>query len=327
MKKKAIIFGITGQDGSYLAEILISKGYKVYGIVRKSATGNLENIIHLVDNKKVFNKQLFLLKGDLLDVNSIYRVITDVKPDEIYNEADQDHVGWSYDIPSYSMDITSSSVVKILEAIKAIKPDIKYFQPCSSNMFGITKTKYLNEDSAFNPQSIYAIGKVSAFHTVNYYRNTFNLYCSAGIFFNHESPRRQTEYVSRKITNTVAKIYYKKINELSLGDTSAIIDWGYAKEYMEAAYKILQLNQSQNFIIGTGYSYSVNEFMEEAFNYVGLNSNNYLKINKKLIRPSKTSPLLADNKKAKKIIKFNPKIFGKKLVHKMMEHDLKIEKA
>ena len=236
MKKKALIFGVTGQDGSYLAEILVNKGYKVFGVYRKSSTGNLINLNNLILNPKIFNKSFYLIKGDLLDVMSINRIIKEVKPDEIYNEADQDHVGWSYEIPYYSIDITATSVVKILEAIKLFKPDAKYFQPCSSNMFGLSKNKFQNEKTQFNPQSIYAIGKVSAYHTVRYYRDIFGLRCYTGIFYNHESPRRRIEYVSRKITNTAARIYLKKQNHISLGDTSVTIDWGYAREYMEAAY-------------------------------------------------------------------------------------------
>ncbi len=326
MKKKALIFGVTGQDGSYLADILINKGYKVYGVYRKSSTGNLENLNHLIVDNKIFNKSFFLLKGDLLDVMAINRIIKEVRPDEVYNEADQDHVGWSYEIPGYSIDITATSVVKILEAIKLFQPEAKYFQPCSSNMFGITKQKFQNEKSPFNPQSIYAIGKVSAFHTVNYYRSVFGLRCYCGIFYNHESPRRRLEYVSRKITNTAARIYLKKQDYISLGDTNVTIDWGYAKEYMEVAYSIMQLDTPDDFVIGTGYPYTLKNFLKDTFSFFGLNYKKHLKIDKKLFRPSKTSILLADNSKLKKAIDFQPKIYGKKLVKLLAEYDLSIEK-
>lgn len=326
MKKKALIFGVTGQDGSYLAEILVKKGYKVYGVYRKSATGNLINLSDLISNSKVFNKSFFLLKGDLLDVMSINRIIKEINPHEIYNEADQDHVGWSYEIPNYSIDITATSVVKILEAIKLFNPEIKYFQPCSSNMFGLTKKKFQNEKTQFNPQSIYAIGKVSAFYTINYYRDIYGLRCYSGIFYNHESPRRRIEYVSRKITNTAAKIYLKKQDSISLGDINVTLDWGYAKEYMEAAYKIMQLDKPDDFVVGTGYSYTLKNFLRDTFEYFGMDYKNYLKIDKKLIRPSKTSTLLADNTKLKKAINFKPIFYGKKLVHLLSEYDLQLEK-
>lgn len=323
--KKALIFGVTGQDGSYLTEILLEKGYSVYGMIRKSATGNTKNIEHLINNKKIFGKKFFLEKGDLKDTTSIYRIVSKIKPDEIYNEADQDHVGWSYEMVDYSSDITGAAVGRILEIIKQLDRDIKFFQPCSSNMFGRTEIIPQNENTPFNPLSPYAIAKTMAFYYTKYYREAFGLFASSAIFYNHESPRCTTEYVTRKITSTVAKIALRKENKLMLGDTSAKIDWGYAKEYMEAAWKILQLKNSDDFVIATGEAHSVYEFAEEAFKLVNLDISKHLLIDKKLLRPTKTNLLLGDTKKAREVFGFRPKTKFKRLVKIMVDYDLKLE--
>ena len=208
--KKALILGVTGQDGSYLADILLGKGYEVHGLIRKSATGNTNNIQHLIDEENIFNSSFFLHRGDLLDTTSLYRIFSDVNPDEIYNEADQDHVRWSYDMVGYSSEITAVAVARILETIKQINPNIKYFQPLTSNMFGISNVDKQNELTPFNPQSPYAIAKTFAYYTTRYYRETFGIHASTAIFYNHESPRRTPEYVTRKITQSVARIYLGK---------------------------------------------------------------------------------------------------------------------
>ena len=323
--KRALIFGITGQDGSYLAEILLSKGYEVHGLVRRSATGNTKNIEHLLkDNQKV-DKTLFIHRGDLADPISLYKTILQVKPDEIYNEADQDHVAWSYDMVGYSADITASAPARILEIINQADKNIRFFQPCTSNMFGEAIETPQNENTRFNPMSPYACSKVSAYYFSKYYRKSHGIFASTAILYNHESPRRTQEYVTRKITSSVARIYLGKQEKLELGDISAKIDWGYAREYMEAAHSILQLDEPDDFIIATGETHSVEEFVEEAFNFVGLNANKYLEINKKYLRPSKTSTLVGDISKAREKFDFNPKIKFKELVHLMVEADLKIE--
>ena len=196
--KTALIFGVTGQDGSYLSEILLQKGYQVHGVIRKSATGNLRNIQHLIDQ----NRDNFILhRGDLADTSSISRIISAVLPDEIYNEADQDHVRWSYDLSEYAIDITAGGVVRILESIRLFSPKSKFFQPCSSNMFGITDSLTQNESTQFNPQSPYAIAKTTAYYTTKFYRETHGLFATTAILYNHESPRRTDDYVSRKITS------------------------------------------------------------------------------------------------------------------------------
>jgi len=318
--KKALIFGITGQDGSYLAEILLEKGYEVHGLIRRSATGNKKNIMHLLD-------KITLHKGDLADPTSIYRIISTVKPDEIYNEADQDHVSWSFDSVGYSCDITGAAVGRILEIIKQINPKIKYFQPVSSNMFGQAVENPQTEKTPFKPQSPYAAAKAFAFVLCQYYREVFGMYVSTGIFYNHESPRRTEEYVTRKITKAATRISLGLQNKLLLGNLDTKIDFGYAKEYMEAAWNIMQLEKPDDFIICTEETHSVKEFLEEAFKAVGLNSSDYVEFDPRFARPGNTSSLIGDTSKARKMFGFNPKYKFKELVKLMVEHDLEEAKT
>jgi len=325
--KKALILGVTGQDGSYLAEILLEKGYEVHGMVRKSATGNTRNINHLIEDSRLFDHRFFLCRGDLADPISLYRIISSVKPDEIYNEADQDHVKWSFDMVSYTADITGASVGRILEIIRQIDPSIRFFQPCTSNMFGKTENSFQNENTLINPQSPYACSKALAYYFTKHFREAFGLFASTAIFYNHESPRRTDEYVTRKITKSVAKIACGKQEKLVLGDLNARIDWGYAKEYMEAAWQILQLENPDDFVIATGEAYSVKEFVDEAFSIVDLDPKDYVISDKKFFRPTKTSVLIGDTTKAKEKFDFKIKTDFKQLVRIMVEADLEIEKA
>ncbi len=323
--KKALILGVTGQDGSYLAEILLEHGYQVHGMYRKSATGNTKNIEHIISNDKIYNNNFFLHRGDLADPTSIYRIINLIEPDEIYNEADQDHVSWSYDMVGYSSDITASAVGRLLEIIRQINPKIKFFQPCTSNMFGKTDVHLLNENSKFNPQSPYAIAKTFAYYMSNYYRDSYGMHVSTAILFNHESPRRPIDYLSRKVTKAVSRIYLGKQSELILGDTGASIDWGYAKEYMYAVHQILQLDKPDDYIIATGVSHTVKQFVEKSFNYLGLDSNKYVFSSPDFVRPTKTSTLIGDISKAKKDFNFDPKVDLDKLIKIMIDSDLKSE--
>ena len=323
MKKKALILGITGQDGSYLAELLLKKNYIVHGMVRRSATGNTKNIDHIIKNKKIFNRYFFLHKGDLLDAGSINTVIYKIKPDEIYNFADQDHVGWSFEIPSYSFRTTALSTVEILEILKNIDKKIKYFHPISSNIFGLTDSKIQNEKTTPNPNSIYALAKATAFQACRMYSRIYNLFICGAIFYNHESPRRSTEYVSQKIVKSACEIYYGKKNYLYLGDLKAQIDWGYAKDYVEYAWKIMQLKKPDFFVIATGQTYNVEYFVKKCFSYVGLDYKKYVKIDKKLIRPSKTNVLKGDTTKAKRIIRYKLKTKIHDLIKIMMDSELK----
>ena len=319
-KKNIIIFGVTGQDGSFMARLLLEKKFIVHGIVRKSSTGNLDNIKDIL-NKKNF----FIHPGDLLDLISVEKILKTINPIEIYNFADKDHVRWSFDIPSYSFDVTGSSVVKLLELIKNHSPKAKFFQPFSSNIFGIRNKKKQNEKDGFSPLSIYALGKVTAYYACKMYRDVYGLKVYGAIFYNHESEIRPEEYVTRKITKSVSRIFYNKQKKLFLGNVKSKIDWGYAKDYVKAAYKIMQLKKPDVFIIGTGKTHTIEYFAKKCFEYVGLNYKKYLKINKKLLRPSKTSSLKADISKAKKVFNFKIETDLRKIISIMMEHDLKNE--
>lgn len=312
---RVLIFGINGQDGSYLAELLLEKGYEVHGLIRRSATGNLGNVEPLMT-------KIQLHYGDLADPVSMAQIVNTVRPDEIYNEADQDHAGISFKIPSYNYDVTGSAVGRMLEIVRNIDPGIKIFQPVTSNMFGNTQICPQNESTPFSPMNPYSCAKVFAYNLCNMYREAYGMFVGVGIFFNHESPRRTDSYVTRKITKTVAKIKAGLENELVLGDMSAQIDWGYAKEYMQAAWNIMQLDKSDTFIIGTGEVHSVEDFVNEAFRYVGLDSRKYVRSNKDLLRPAQNSILRADISKAKKAFGFEPKVKFKELVKIMMDHDL-----
>jgi GDPmannose 4,6-dehydratase len=321
--RKALIFGVTGQDGSYLAELLLEKGYEVHGLYRKSSTGNTSNIKHLMHDAGVYGKKFFLHRGDLSDPTSLYRVISEVRPHEIYNEADQDHVRWSYDMVGYSSDITGAAVGRILEIIRQIDPGIRYFQPCTSNMFGITESEIQNETTPFNPQSPYAVGKTFAYFMTRYYRQAFGMHVSTAILYNHESPRRTPEYVTRKISQSVARIVLGKQDSLVLGDMSARIDWGYAREYMQAAWSMLQQDSPDDYVIATGEAHSVEEFVWEAFRYVNLDPAKYVKTSAEFIRPTKTSALIGDSFKAKTSFGFTPAVRFPDLVKLMVEADLK----
>ena len=321
MKKKILILGVTGQDGSFISKFLLKKNFQVYGLVRKSATGNLKNIKNLIENSN-----FKICHGDLLDLISIEKIIREIKPDEIYNFADQDHVRWSFELPSYSFDVTGSSVIKLLEIIRNHSPKSKFFQPLSSNMYGGSKSNKQNEREPFSPLSIYALGKVTAFYACEMYRKVYNLKVYNAIFYNHESEVRPEEYVTRKITKSAARIYYGKQKKIHLGDISAKIDWGYAKDYVESAYKIMQLKKPDYFIIGSGRSFSVEYFLKKSFEFIGLNYKKYLVINKKLLRPSKNTTLVADTSKAKKMFGYKNITNLDQLISIMMKNDLDLEK-
>jgi len=321
MKKKILILGVTGQDGSLLADYLTKKKFQVFGLIRKSSNRNYENI------KKLINKKNFkLIQGDILDFISIENMIRQIKPNEIYNFADQDHVRWSSEIPTYSFDVTARSVFNILNIIKIHSPKSKYFQPFSSNMFGDTKKTKINEQDSFSPLSVYALSKVTAFHICEYFKRVHNLKIYGAIFFNHESERRTSEYVSRKITQSAVRIFLKKQKNLFLGDINTKIDWGYAKDYVIAANKMMQIKKPDFFVIGAGKAHSIQYFVRKSFEYLGLNYKKYLKIDKKLIRKVKNKTLVADNKKAKKFFKFKPTTSLDKLIKIMIQNDLRIEK-
>lgn len=314
MKKRALILGITGQDGSYLAELLLSKGYEVHGLVRRSSTGNTRNIDHILD-------KIIVQAGDLSDATSLYRIIRDSSPDEIYNEADQDHAGWSYHAVDYASDITGSAVGRLLEIIRQLNPKIRYFQPLTSNMFGKTSICPQNEDTPLRPQSPYACAKVYAWMLTKFYREVHGIFAACAILYNHESPRRTDSYVSRKIVKAAVNISRGRQKSLALGNIDIPIDFGYAMDYVYAIWQILHLSQPDDFVIGTGEGHTVREFAVEAFRIVGLDAAKYIRIDKNLIRPGKTSTLIADTSKAKKIFGFVPKVRFKALIELLVENE------
>lgn len=320
--KRALVLGATGQDGSYLVELLLEKGYEVHAMVRRSATGNTRNIDHLLRDDSVLGRRLFVHRGDLADTTSLYRIISDVTPDELYNEADQDHVAWSYAMPDYSYDITGAAVGRILEIIRQVNRRIRFFQPCTSNMFGKPAEVPQRETTPFNPQSPYACAKILAYTLVRYYREAYGIFAANAILFNHESPRRTEEYVTRKITRAVARIKAGLQDRLTVGDTTARIDWGYAREYMEAAWNILQLDKPDDFIIASGEAHSVREFVEEAFSLVALDPDRYVVSDTALLRPTSTGLLVGDITKARDTFGFEPKVKFRELVRLMVEADM-----
>jgi GDPmannose 4,6-dehydratase len=313
---KALVLGVTGQDGSYLAEVLLDKGYEVHGMVRRSATGNTRNIEHLLDT-------IVLHRGDLADTTSLYRIIKTVQPRELYNEADQDHVRWSFDTPEYSYDITGAAVGRLLEIVRQVDPSIRVFQPCTSNMFGKATESPQTEDTAFRPQSPYACAKLLAYVLARHYREAYGMFVSTAILYNHESPRRTEEYVTRKITKAAARIKVGLQDRLLLGDLSAVVDWGYAREYMEAAWRILQQETPDDYIIATGEAHTVREWLDTAFELAGLRADDYVSIDAGLLRPASTMQLVGDASKARRAFGFDPQVKFRKLIEVMLAADLR----
>ncbi|MBI4845874.1 MAG: GDP-mannose 4,6-dehydratase [Candidatus Omnitrophica bacterium] len=320
--KKALITGITGQDGSYLAELLLSKGYEVHGIIRRASTFNTGRIDNIYQDVHESSKRLFLHYGDLSDGEQISSIIYNLRPDEIYHLGAQSHVRVSFDMAEYTGNITGLGTVRILEALRRSKNKIKFYQASSSEMFGAAKPPQ-NELTAFKPRSPYACAKVYAYWLVNNYREGYNIFASNGILFNHESPRRGETFVTRKITRAVAAIMAGKQDCLYLGNLAAKRDWGFAPEYLEAMWKILQQKKAGDFVIGTGQSHSVKEFVEEVFKYAGLNWKKYVKIDKRYFRPTEVESLIADFSKAKKALKWKPQIMFKDLVKIMVDADMR----
>ena len=313
---RVLILGINGQDGSYLAEILLEKGYEVHGVIRRTATGNLRNIQHIED-------KVHLHYGDLTEPVSLHQIVNDVRPHEVYNEADQDHAGLSFKIPAYNYDVTGSAVGRLLEIIRQVDPSIRCFQPVTSNMFGQTAEDPQNERTPFNPVNPYSCAKVFAYHLCHMYRAVYGMHVSVAIFFNHELPRRTEHYVSRKITRSAARIKAGLQDKLVLGDLSALVDWGYAPEYMEAAWRILQLDKPDTFVIGTGEVHTVQDFVQEVFSRADLDVGSKVESSAALLRQAQNSVLRADITKASEVFGFEPKVKFKDLIKIMLDHDTK----
>lgn len=313
--KKVIITGITGQDGSYLAEFLLSKNYKVYGMVRRSSTENFERIEHIKDKIEFYH-------ADLLDFSSLVEMIDEIRPDEVYNLAAQSFVPTSWKQPILTGEFTALGVTRLLEAIKLIDKKIKFYQASSSEMFGKVLEIPQKETTPFYPRSPYGVAKVYGhFITVNY-RESYDIFACSGILFNHESPRRGREFVTRKITEGVAKIKLGMIDKLHLGNLDAKRDWGYAGDYVKAMYMMLQQEKPSDYVIATGETHSVKEFVQLAFERVGLDYKDFVVIDKAFFRPAEVDQLVGDYSKAKKILGWEPTVSFKELVNMMVDSDL-----
>lgn len=318
MTKRALISGITGQDGSYLAELLLEKGYEVHGIVRRSSTETFERISHLTG-------QIELHQADLLDQVSLLSTVRVCAPSEIYNLAAQSFVPTSWVQPSLTGEFTALGVTRMLEAVRVVDPTIRFYQASSSEMYGRVQETPQNEGTDFYPRSPYAVAKLYGHWITVNYRESYDLFAVSGILFNHESPRRGREFVTRKISETVAKIKLGLQDELRLGNTDAMRDWGYAKEYVEAMWLMLQQDHPTDFVIGTGKQNSVRECFEAAFGYVGLDPGDFVKSDPKLVRPAEVDTLLADPTKAREQLGWSARTSFKELVEIMLESDLQAQ--
>ncbi|MEO6077413.1 MAG: GDP-mannose 4,6-dehydratase [Candidatus Andersenbacteria bacterium] len=317
MSKNALITGITGQDGSYLAELLLEKGYTVYGLVQRSANYQFENIEHIL-------KDITLLTGDLGDSSSLIRAVKESQPDEVYNLAAQSFVKASWDIPELTGDATGVGVTRVLEAIRNMKPDARFYQASSSEMFGKVMEVPQKETTPLYPRSPYGVAKVYGHYATINYRESFDLFACSGILFNHESPRRGREFVTRKIANGVARIKAGLDSKLVMGNTDAKRDWGFAGDYVEAMWLMLQQDTAQDFVVGTGETHSVEEFLELAFSHVDLSWKDYVVQDQEFMRPAEVDLLIADPTKAKQILGWEPKVSFPELVSMMVESELKL---
>lgn len=337
--KKALITGITGQDGSYLAELLLKKGYVVYGIIRRSSSFNTDRIDHIFQDPHEINKRLILLYGDLTDSGSINSIIQEIQPDEVYNLGAQSHVRVSFDVPEYTSETVAMGALRLLEAIHKYCPNAKYYQASSSEMFGLVQENPQKETTPFYPRSPYGVGKVFAFWMTKNFREAYDMFATNGILFNHESPRRGGTFVTRKITRAIANMQAGTQEKLYLGNLEAKRDWGYAGDYVEGMWRILQQDKPDDFVLATGETHSVREFVEEAFKHAnmeiewkgeGVKEKGYDKKSKKVLieidpryfRPTEVDVLLGDASKAKKILAWEPKVKFKELVHMMVDSDI-----
>ncbi|MBM3860632.1 MAG: GDP-mannose 4,6-dehydratase [Verrucomicrobia bacterium] len=325
--KRALITGITGQDGSYLAELLLQKGYEVHGIIRRASTFNTERLDPIYQDPHVQGVRFFLHYGDLSDSVNLVKLLYELKPDEIYHLGAQTHVRVSFDIPEYTADITAVGAIRILEAIRETGVKPRFYQASSSEMFGKVAEVPQRETTPFHPRSPYAVSKVFAYWATINYRESYGLFAANGILFNHESPRRGETFVTRKITRAVARIKAGLQDKLYLGNLDARRDWGYAPEYVEAMWRILQQDQPDDFVIATGETHSVREFCEEAFACVGLDWKEYVAHDPRYERPAEVDVLVGDASKAKRILGWEPRVRFKELVRLMVEADVKALKA
>lgn len=318
-RKKAIISGITGQDGSYLAELLLDKGYEVYGIMRRLSSFASARIDHLIRN----NPHLHTFHGDLNDSLSIAGVVKDIQADEFYNIGAMSHVRVSFEVPHYTLETNTVGVLNVLESIRRFSPHTKFYQASSSEMFGVPGVEPpFNELTPMMPQSPYGVAKLAAFHLTRQYRDGYGLFATTGILFNHESPRRGGTFVTKKISQAVARIKSGMQKDLVLGNLDAKRDWGWSPEFVEAIYMIMQQPKPDVFVVATGETHTIKEFVEEAFSYVGLEWQKYVKTDERYKRPNEVPFLLGDAAKAKKVLGWQPKLKFHEIVRAMVDYDL-----
>ena len=316
--KRALITGITGQDGSYLAELLLAKGYEVHGLIRRSSSFNTQRIDHIFDKLKLHH-------GDLSDSGNLTTLLLHISPDEVYNLAAQSHVRVSFDVPEYTGQVTGIGCVRLLEAIRQLGLHPRFYQASSSEQYGKVQAVPQSETTPFYPRSPYAVAKQFAHWSVINYRESYGMHASCGILFNHESPRRGETFVTRKIAKAAAKIKLGQQNKLSLGNLSAKRDWGHAKEYVEAMWLMLQQDDPDDYVIATGETYSVREFLTVAFEHLNLDWRDFVEIDAKYYRPAEVDLLVGDSSKAKAKLGWEPKIKFVDLVKEMVDHELAVE--
>jgi GDPmannose 4,6-dehydratase len=320
--KRALVTGVTGQDGSYLAELLLDKGYEVHGLIRRSSGFHTDRIDHLYVDPHVDGARLFLHYGDMSDYMSLRRLVDEAEPDEVYNLAAQSHVRVSFDMPEYTVSTIMNGTTNLLEAIHRSGASPRYYQAGSSEMFGRVAEVPQRESTPFNPQSPYAAAKVGAHEMVRVYRESYGIHATNGILFNHESPRRGPTFVTRKVSRAVAAIVAGKQDALFLGNLEAKRDWGYAPEYMEAIWLMLQQPSPSDFVVATGETHSVQEFVDETFGLVGLKPADYVKFDAQYLRPAEVDILLGDSSKARDVLGWEPRTTFKQLVRLMLEAEL-----
>ena len=326
--RRALITGITGQDGSYLAELLLEKGYEVHGLVRRASTFNTERLEHIYHDPHEQGARLMLHYGDLADGQSLTNLVLDVEPDEIYNLAAQSHVRVSFDNPLYTVDITADGALRVLEAARQLnkRKPVRIYQASSSEMFGDVREVPQTEATPFYPRSPYACAKVFAFHQTVNYREAYDLFACNGILFNHESPRRGETFVTRKITRAATRIKEGLQEKLFLGNLDAKRDWGYAKEYVEAMWLMLQVDEPRDYVVATNETHTIREFLEAAFEYLDLNWQDHVEIDPRYFRPTEVNLLLGDYSKARDLLGWEPKTTFAQLAHLMTESDWDLAK-
>jgi GDPmannose 4,6-dehydratase len=322
--KRALITGITGQDGSYLAELLIEKGYEVHGIIRRSSSFNTDRIDHIYQDRHEDDARLFLHYGDLTDASGLQAILEKAQPDEVYNLAAQSHVRVSFDTPEYTGEVTGLGALRMLEAVRRVVPKARFYQASSSELYGKVHEVPQSETTPFHPRSPYAVAKAYAFYITVNYRESYGMYACNGILFNHESPRRGETFVTRKITRAAAHIKLGMQKKLYLGNLEAKRDWGHARDYVEAMWLMLQQDEPEDFVVGTGETHSVREFLELAFEAAELDPEEHVAIDSRYFRPAEVDLLLADPTKVREKLGWRPKTDFRTLVREMFAHDLEL---